>query len=356
MGYHFISHDLKLAAIWMYGNGVLNLDDILHSLQFSHQTFYRILKLWRETGDVVKPGKSLRGKICNLEYEDIQYLLCLIRNNSDYFLDELLNLLRTNRFISVHYTTIHHELKRAGVSRMKLKRVALERDEECRAAFVERMAQYTPEQLGFLDEVSKDEQTPSRRYARSRKGTRAAKNQPFIRGRHTSTEALLTLDGIVAGIVVEGSMTKDMFLEYLELNVVCHNIVKSWFHTHHCPSSLCVPPFLGRLAFLLWTMLKFTTEMRLSSLRKHLVRGQILLHYIHLANFFQRVRIEYLPPYLPDLNPIEEAFLKIKHWIRRHSFYYGSAEGNEIFYDMWEVLDIITATDAEGYFFHAGYF
>ena len=275
MGYHFISCDLKLAAIWMYENGVLNLDNILHSLQFSHWTFYRILKLWWETGNVVKPGKSLCGKIHNLEYKDIQYLLCLVRNNPDYFLDELLNLLRMNRFISVHYTTIRWELKRAGVSRKNLKQVALERDEECRAAFVERMAQYTPEQLGFLDKVSKDEWTPSWHYARLRKGTRAAKNQPFIQGHHTSTEALLTLDGIMAGTVVEGSMTKDMFLEYLELNFVCHNIVKSWFHTHHCPSSLNAPPFLGRLVFLLWTMLKFTMKIRLSSLWKHLVHGQI---------------------------------------------------------------------------------
>jgi transposase len=67
------------------------------------------------------------------------------------------------------------------------------------------------------------------------------------------------------------------------------------------------------------------------------------------------VRIEYLPPYSADLNPIEEAFSKVRHWIRPHQIYY-SARGAGIFYDMWEVLDIITPSDAEGYFFHAGYF
>jgi len=68
------------------------------------------------------------------------------------------------------------------------------------------------------------------------------------------------------------------------------------------------------------------------------------------------VRIEYLPPYSPDLNPIEEAFSKIKHWVRRHQGYYGTAEGDGIIYDMLEVLDIITPSDACGYFIHAGYF
>lgn len=28
-------------------------------------------------------------------------------------------------------------------------------------------------------------------------------------------------------------------------------------------------------------------------------------------------RLWYLPPYSPDLNPIEQAFAKIKHWMRQ---------------------------------------
>jgi len=30
------------------------------------------------------------------------------------------------------------------------------------------------------------------------------------------------------------------------------------------------------------------------------------------------MRIEFLPPYSPDLNPIEEAFSSIKSWIRHN--------------------------------------
>jgi len=95
----------------------------------------------------------------------------------------------------------------------------------CRADFIERVTQYTLEQLGFLDEVSKDERTPSRCSGRLKKGRWAEKKQPFVRGRRTSTEALLTLDGIVAGTVVGGSMTKVMFLDYLEHNIVSGYVV-----------------------------------------------------------------------------------------------------------------------------------
>ena len=68
------------------------------------------------------------------------------------------------------------------------------------------------------------------------------------------------------------------------------------------------------------------------------------------------VRIEYLPPYSPDLNPIEEAFSKIKHWLRHHLDYYCATTDDGILFDMYEVLEIITPEDAEGYFVHAGYF
>jgi hypothetical protein len=89
-----------------------------------------------------------------------------------------------------------------------------------RADFICRMAQNLPEELGFLDEVSKDERSIGRRYGRSQKGQRVRKRQPFVCGRRTSTEALLTLDGIAAGTAVEGSMTKAGFLHFLEFTVV----------------------------------------------------------------------------------------------------------------------------------------
>ena len=82
------------------------------------------------------------------------------------------------------------------------------------------MAQYSPEEVGFLDEMSKDARSVGRRYGRSQRNTCAQKKQAFLCGQRTSTEALLTLDIIVAGTVVEGSMTKELFLEYLEFNVV----------------------------------------------------------------------------------------------------------------------------------------
>jgi len=82
------------------------------------------------------------------------------------------------------------------------------------------MGQYSPEELGFLDEFSKDERTLHRRRGRSKKGNRASVKGAFVRGRRVSGEGLLTLDGIVASTVVEGSMTQDKFVHFLEHSVV----------------------------------------------------------------------------------------------------------------------------------------
>jgi transposase len=215
-----IERGTKLAGIKLYENGVLPLDTILDILEYSRRTFFRTLKLWREIGDVVSAPSNIRGRPRVLDYDDLQYLLLLIEQNPDYFLDELLDLVETNRFISVHFSTILRTLERAGVSRKKLRKIAIERDELGRAEYVHRMSQYPPEYLGFLDETSKDERTLARGFGRSKRGRRAAKKEAFKRGRRTSTEALLTLDGIVACKVVEGSMTKELFLEWLEFNVV----------------------------------------------------------------------------------------------------------------------------------------
>ena len=105
------------------------------------------------------------------------------------------------------------------------------------------MAQYSPEQLGFLDEVSKDERTSIRSRGRSLKGSRAVQKGVFIRGRRFSAEGLLTIDGMISNTVVEGSMKRDVFLVYLE-----HSVMSKTFLFSACSNSvircLCVRHFL----------------------------------------------------------------------------------------------------------------
>jgi len=59
----------------------------------------------------------------------------------------------------------------------------------------------------------------------------------------------------------------------------------------------------------------------------------------------------YLPPYSPDLNPIEPAISKLNQLIR--SAGHRTMEG--LWNDVQRMLDRITASDAAGFFRHCGY-
>ncbi len=59
----------------------------------------------------------------------------------------------------------------------------------------------------------------------------------------------------------------------------------------------------------------------------------------------------YLPPYSPDLNPIEMAFSKLKHLLRSA----GHRTMNALWQDVQRLLDRITTADATGFFNHCGY-
>jgi transposase len=138
-----------------------SLNKILDCVGFSRMTFYRIKKLYDETGVVVKPRSEYIGRPRIFNLGDLQYFLELVQHSPDWFLDELTRLMQQNRFISIHYTTIHRTLARAGISLKKLHKVAKERNEDLRADFKRRMAQYAPDELlfKFIDETSKDERT-----------------------------------------------------------------------------------------------------------------------------------------------------------------------------------------------------
>ena len=59
----------------------------------------------------------------------------------------------------------------------------------------------------------------------------------------------------------------------------------------------------------------------------------------------------YLPPYSPDLNPIEEAFAKLKALLRRAR----ACTREALIEVMGRALDAVTASDARGFFEYCGY-
>lgn len=59
----------------------------------------------------------------------------------------------------------------------------------------------------------------------------------------------------------------------------------------------------------------------------------------------------FLPPYSPDLNPIEQAFSKVKGLVRKA----GARTRGALDEAMGEALSAVTPEDAAGWFAHCGY-
>jgi hypothetical protein len=105
---------------------------------------------------------------------------------------------------------------------LQLHQAAYERNELLRSTFIAKVGRdYKPEQLIFMDEASKDERTLSRGYGYSLKNTFAIKKNVFVRGVRYTILPALSLQGIIAVDIMEGSCTKEKFKEFVISNVVC---------------------------------------------------------------------------------------------------------------------------------------
>jgi hypothetical protein len=72
----------------------------------------------------------------------------------------------------------------------------------------------------FRDKAAKDEQTSNRRKGWSCQRTRCVQRKWFVRGKRFFILPILTLDGIIARDIIEGSVMSEQFIEFLQELVV----------------------------------------------------------------------------------------------------------------------------------------
>ena len=59
----------------------------------------------------------------------------------------------------------------------------------------------------------------------------------------------------------------------------------------------------------------------------------------------------FLPKYSPDLNPIEQLFAKLKHWLRKAA----ARTADAVYNALRPILETVTRDECSNYFTHAGY-
>jgi transposase len=190
---------------------------------------------------------------------------------------------------------------------------ASERDRWLRAAWrVLVTGQIDAERLVFVDEMGSNTSLFSL-YAWAPRGERARCSVPRNRGKNTTLLASMTTEGMGPCVAVVGATTRVVFETFVER--------------------------------LLAPALRPGQVVVMDNLSAH--KGERVRELIQERG----CELLYLAPYSPDLNPIEEAFSKVKGLLRRT----GARTHEALIEAMGWALDAVTAEDARGFFEHRGY-
>ena len=189
---------------------------------------------------------------------------------------------------------------------------AQERNEAKRAAWRDRTRGIDPGRFVWMDETG-SHVGMTRRHSRAPRGQRAYGTAPGSRGKNRTLITSLTLAGFGPGLLLDAPIDYGTFEGYI----------------------------IHRLA-------------------PALKPGQIVVADNLTVHRSERARaaieatgaqLWFLPPYSPDLNPIEEAFSKVKSFLRTAEPRTLEAHSTAV----WAALRTITPQDAAGWFAHAGY-
>lgn len=166
--------------------------------------------------------------------------------------------------------------------------------------------------LVFLDESGVNTDM-TRRYARAKAGQRANDHTPLNTGKTTTIVSSVRADGTTVPMLLSGALNGEKFKEYIGRYLV---------------------PTLHRGDIVV-----------MDNLRCHKVEG--VEQMVEEAG----ATVEYLPPYSPDLNPIEQMWSKIKAFLRK-----VKARSQELLADaLPNAFASVSSKDILGWFHHNGY-
>jgi|TARA_B100002003_G_C13875937_1_gene427938 transposase len=169
-----------------------------------------------------------------------------------------------------------------------------------------------PERLVFIDETWA-KTNMARSHGRCLRGQRLIGRVPHGHWKTTTFVAGLRHDGITAPFVVDRPMNGVIFRVYVE-RILAPTLV---------PGDMVI----------------------LDNLSSH--KGDEVRRMIE-ARGAQRI---FLPPYSPDLNPIELAFSKLKALLRKAA----ERSIDDLWWRIGEILDHVTPEECRNYLRHAGY-
>ena len=251
---------------------------VSENLGVSPSTVYRTEHRFDTEGTVEKRPYPERQSGKALSQNDEFLVLELVIERPGIYLHEIRRELQTSSGTDVSIATICRFLHKCGFTRTKIQA------EELRHKYKTAMELYKSPMLVFVDETGADRRDSLRKFGYSLRGKRTRAQKLIARGHHISAISAMSTNGILECQFHNGTINGDKLYSFVENSLLPH-----------------LMPFNG------------TNE------HSVVIMDNASIHHIQdISELIASVGalLIYLPPYSPDLNPIEEVFSSVKSYLK----------------------------------------
>jgi len=299
------SNDLRERIVAAVDRGEHSLRQLAVLFTVSLSCIVRLLQRRRDSGSVA-PKPHGGGPQPKIDAQALERLGELLRDQPDATLAEL----RDGLGIPCSLMAIDRALRRAGITRKK-KTLRADRQDDSdvqaqRDALTQRLSQVEPNHLVFVDEMGANT-AMARTHGRSPAGTRVYGSAPGS-WKNVTLIAALRPSEVGATLAFEGATDQQAFRTYVQEVLV---------------------PEIQTGDVVVWDNLSVHQD-------------EEVIAALEAAG----ARVEPLPPYSPDLSPIEEMFSKVKELLRT----LAARTVTTVMEALGIALKLVTPSDIQGWF------
>lgn len=278
------SNDLRWRVVWQRLALDLKYQRIAENLSISVGTVHNVWQLFQDTGEV-DPRKRPKSEHKLDNYHSL-YIIGLIAAYPALKLSEITKYVEEISGSVVSTSTICRLLANHGFTRKKIQHIALQRRVDFRGSFIANVSLFKKEMFVFVDETGSNLKSMLRQYGYALCGERAVSKKLVVRGQRINSIAAICTEGVLAVDIRTSSVNGENFYDFVRGDLL--------------PEML---PFDG------------------SNPRSILILDNCSIHHVEelidLLNY-SGILLLFLPPYSPDLNPIELTFSYIKQYLKDH--------------------------------------
>ena len=184
---------------------------IATNLNISVGTAFNIFEIFKNTGEVSAKAPRKREELRKLDSHHEGYIIGLILDSPTLHLSEIVAKVYEITGVLSSVPTICKLLASHGLTRKKIRRIALQRNVGFRGAFMADMTQYTRDMLVWIDETGSDVRDMLRRYGYAIRGHKAEVQQLFLRGKRITSIAAISSSGLIGAHHTTNTGTGDIF-------------------------------------------------------------------------------------------------------------------------------------------------